>query len=295
MTARDDLYQHLASGITSVCHCWLVTRVDGETYGFTDHDADLTFEGHVFRASSGMSAGALQQTTGLAVDNSEAMGALSDVSVSEEDLTQGRFDGAEVKSWLVNWAKVAERVVEFCGNFGEVSRKAGAFRVELRGLTERLNQPQGKVYQPSCTAVLGDALCKIDLDQPAYRATVEVAEFDALGRIRIASATSFADRWFERGQLEIISGVAAGTTVVIKADRLTATGRVIDLWHQTAAPLEPGDSVRLVAGCDRRATTCQAKFANFLNFRGFPHIPGEDWLASYPAGTSLNDGGSLNG
>jgi uncharacterized phage protein (TIGR02218 family) len=38
----------------------------------------------------------------------------------------------------------------------------------------------------------------------------------------------------------------------------------------------------LEAGCDKRAETCRLKFANFLNFRGFPHVPGEDWLASYP-------------
>lgn len=74
MSGREALYQHLGGGITTVCHCWLVTRKDGETYGFTDHDRDLTFEGHVFKASSGLSAGALQQTTGLSVDNSEAVG-----------------------------------------------------------------------------------------------------------------------------------------------------------------------------------------------------------------------------
>lgn len=295
MSGRDDFYQHLASGITSVCHCWLVTRADGETYGFTDHDSDLSFGGYVFKASSGLSAGALEQSTGMSVDNSEAVGALSDAAVSEEDLAQGCFDGAEVQSWLVNWADVSECVTEFRGSFGEVSRRAGAFRVELRGLTEMLNQPQGRVYQAGCGAVLGDARCKINLDQGAYRATVEIVEFDALGRIRIDGSTSFGDRWFERGRAEVLTGNSAGMTVMIKSDRLTATGRVIDLWHGTGATLAPGDTVRLQAGCDRRATTCQAKFANFMNFRGFPHIPGEDWLGSYPAGTRLNDGGSMNG
>lgn len=295
MTGREGLYQHLASGVTSVCHCWLVTRKDGETYGFTDHDNDLSFEGHVFKASSGLSAGALQQTTGMSVDNSEAMGALSDASVSEADLAEGRFDGAEVQSWLVNWADVSERVTEFRGNFGEVTRKAGTFRVELRGLTEQLNQVQGRVYQAGCSAVLGDARCGIDLTLPAYRMTAEIAEIDVLGRLRIESGTSFADRWFERGQIEVMTGSSVGATVMVKGDRLTATGRVLDLWHGTGAVLAAGDSIRITAGCDRRAATCRDKFSNFLNFRGFPHIPGEDWLAAYPTTGSLNDGGSLQG
>lgn len=295
MSGRDDLYAHLATGITSVCHCWLVTRKDGQRYGFTDHDGDLGFEGHVFKASSGLSAGALQQTTGLSVDNTEAIGALSDSSVSEDDLAEGRFDGAEVQSWLVNWADVSQRVTEFRGNFGEVSRKAGAFRVELRGLTERLNQLQGRVYQAGCSAVLGDARCRVDLTDAAYRTTAVIAEIDVLGRLRIAGHTAFADRWFERGQLEVMSGASAGMTVMVKADRLTETGRVLDLWHATGASVVAGDSIRLQAGCDRRAETCRTKFANFQNFRGFPHIPGEDWLTSYPASTRLNDGGSLQG
>lgn len=295
MTGREGLFQHLAGGVTSVCHCWLVTRKDGETYGFTDHDSDLSFDGHVFKASSGLSAGALQQTTGMAVDNSEAVGALSDVSVSEEDLAEGRFDGAEVQSWLVNWADVAERVAEFRGNFGEVTRKAGSFRVELRGLTERLNQVQGRVYQAGCSAVLGDARCGIPLASAAYRMTAEIAEIDVLGRLRIESGTGFADRWFERGHIEVLSGPSVGATVMIKGDRVTATGRVLDLWHGTGAVLVAGDSLRITAGCDRRAATCREKFSNFLNFRGFPHIPGEDWLSAYPTSGSLNDGGSMQG
>jgi len=293
MTARDDVLAHLATGTTTVCHCWLVTRTDGETFGFTDHDGDLSFEGHVFKAASGLSAGALQQTTGLSVDNSEAVGALSDASVSEDDLAEGRFDGAEVQSWLVNWADVGQRLVEFRGNFGEVIRKAGTFRVELRGLAERLNQTQGRVFQAGCSAVLGDGRCKINLQGAAYRATADIAEIDVLGRVRIEGGTAFADRWFERGRIEVLSGASRGAMVMVKGDRRTASGRVLDLWHGTGAVLAAGDSIRLLVGCDRRAETCRSKFSNFNNFRGFPHIPGEDWLTAYPTGTSVNDGGSL--
>lgn len=141
--------------------------------------------------------------------------------------------------------------------------------------------------------MLGDARCGIDLRDAAYRATVIVADVDAQGRLRIDGATGFADRWFERGQIEVLSGTAAGVRVMVKADRLTGSGRLVELWH--SAGLAAGDSLILQAGCDRRAETCQKKFSNFINFRGFPHIPGEDWLASYPVSSLVNDGGSLKG
>ena len=135
---RAGLLAHLGSAATTVCRCWAVVRRDGESYGFTDHDLDLSFDGMVFRAASGMTARAFQQTTGLAVDNSEAVGALSDVALSEADLAAGRFDGAEVRCWQVNWADPVQRMMLFRGHFGEVTRAAGSFRVELRGLADAL-------------------------------------------------------------------------------------------------------------------------------------------------------------
>ena len=293
MTARDGLLSHLGLGVTTVCRAWMVQRRDGVTYGFTDHDRDFAFDSVTFKASTGLSARVLQQSTGLSVDNSEAIGALSDAAIDEADLAAGRFDGAEVRSWLVNWADPAQRIEQFRGNFGEITRSAGAFRAELRGLTDRLNQPQGRVYQRSCSAVLGDARCGFDLSAPGYRATGVIAGFDPMGRMRFVGLTGFADRWFERGRLMVQTGAAAGLVGMIKSDRVAGADRLVDLWHGFGAPLVVGDQVQLDAGCDRMAQTCRGKFANFLNFQGFPHIPGEDWLTSYPVSTRPNDGGSL--
>jgi len=35
-------------------------------------------------------------------------------------------------------------------------------------------------------------------------------------------------------------------------------------------------------GCDKRFSTCRDRFANGVNFRGFPHIPGNDFVIAYP-------------
>jgi len=286
------LEAHLQSGTTTVCRCWALVRTDGVTYGFTDHDRDLSFDGIVFRAGTGLTASALQQATGLAVDNTEAVGALSDAAITEADLAAGRFDGAEVAAWLVDWSDPAARAVQFRGTLGEVERSAGAFVAELRGLTERLNQPQGRVFQTPCAAVLGDAACGVDLNLPGY--AVEIAVETVLGDrvLDFADLTGFDDRWFERGRLTALSGTAAGLVAVVKNDRLSATGRRVELWQALGAPLLPGDVVRIEAGCDKRPDTCRLKFDNFLNFRGFPHIPGEDWLIAYPASGRVNSGGA---
>jgi uncharacterized phage protein (TIGR02218 family) len=258
--------------------------------GFTDHDRELLVDGVTCRADTGMTARALQQTTGLSVDNTEAFGALSAAAITEADLLAGRFDGAEVRAYLVNWQEPADFTEQFRGHLGEITRSSGSFKAELRGLTELLNRPQGMAYTPGCSAVLGDSRCKFNLLQPGYFAD-RVVENVEDGRIfRFASFLGFDEYWFENGRFEMTSGQASGLVGMVKVDRLEGAERRVELWQSLGAPVATGDTFRIFAGCDKSASRCQVKFANFLNFRGFPHIPGDDWLASYPVPDRPNGG-----
>lgn len=289
------LYAHAQTGETHLCRAWAVTRSDGVIYGFTDHDLPLEFEGITFKPDSGLTAKTLVQSTGLAVDNSEAIGALSDAAITEADIRAGRFDGAEVRTWMVNWSAPEVRSLLFKGEIGEVRRGGGAFTAELRGITEALNQPQGRVYQRPCSAILGDEVCKFALDQDGYFAQAPLVRVVGARKVSIAGLAHFQVGWFARGVFLAQTGAAAGLKGLIKTDVLVGDVREVELWEPLPG-LAEGDEVRLEAGCDKRAATCQVKFNNFLNFQGFPHIPGEDWLASYPVSgkTTVSDGpGSL--
>ncbi len=52
-----------------------------------------------------------------------------------------------------------------------------------------------------------------------------------------------------------------------------------------------GEQVSVVAGCDKQIETCRTKFSNALNFRGFPHMPGNDFVASIAAKSDPNNNG----
>jgi uncharacterized phage protein (TIGR02218 family) len=289
------LQAHLATGTTTIARAWAITRRDGVVLGFTDHDRALSFDGVTFAADAGLSAQALEQLTGLAVDNSEAVGALSDAGLSEADILAGRYDSADLRIWQVNWADVTQRALLFRGTLGEMTRAGGAFRVELRGLSEALNQSGGRVFHAACGAVLGDSTCGFDLSTQGYVFDLPVVVVDG-ARLSFA-AQDVARGWFTHGRASVLTGAAAGLSAMIRDARatpatLTAPARIqVDLWAAIRAPLAPGDLIRLHAGCDKSAATCRAKFNNFINFRGFPHIPGEDWLAAYPKAGQPNSGG----
>ncbi len=287
-----DLQAHLDTGVTTLCRAWLITRRDGETFGFTDHDLALEFKGQTFKPDTGLSAMALQQSTGLSVDNTEAIGAISDAAIKDNDIDAGRFDGADVTSWLVNWENTDQHVLQFRGNIGEIRRAGGAFQAELRGLTDLLNRPVGRVYQRPCGAVLGDASCTVDLQSEVHTVFQTVVESENARVFRFSGLDGFASGWFDRGLLVVLSGAALDLSAAIKVDRYVGPLREITLWEPLRAEVQVGDRVRLIVGCDKRFETCKSKFSNVVNFQGFPDIPEEEWMMVHPSKAPSRDGGS---
>lgn len=288
----STLHDHLATGLTTLCHAWAVTRADGTVFGLTDHDLDLTFDGITFRADSGLAARALQHSTGLSVDNTEALGMLTDTAISDADIEAGRFDGADVRCWRVNWAAPAQRLLMFRGTIGELRRTGSAFTAELRGLTEALNRPMGRIYQKPCSAVLGDATCRVDLANPAHSLTLAVVTITDTRTLRLSGSGQQGPGWFRRGGLVVLDGAAAGLSTTIKRDSVMGGQREVELWEPLRAPLHPGDHVTLTSGCDKRFATCRDKFANLVNFQGFPDLPPDGWMLRDPATSGALQGGS---
>jgi uncharacterized phage protein (TIGR02218 family) len=296
MRAIDPVLQaRLDSGVTTLCRCWLLMRSDGARMGFTDHDEDVGFGGDIFAAATGMTGSALQVSGGLSVDNSQVAGALSSAGIAEVDVAAGRYDGAQIEHWLVDWSDPLLRALLFAGRLGEVRRGSLGYEVELRGLSEDLNRVTGRAYLRECDAVLGDGRCGVDTGDPAFAATGTVSEVRGAGSFVATGLGAFAAGWFARGRLEWLTGANAGTIGQVRLDIGPGVGRLVETWEEMAAAMVPGDQFRIVAGCDKRAETCRTKFGNFINYRGFPHIPGEDWVNGYVRQGGRHDGSSLFG
>jgi uncharacterized phage protein (TIGR02218 family) len=275
------LTEHLQSGATTLCRCWRLTRRDGAVQGFTDHDEDLSFEDTLFRAGTGFEGSELEARLGLAVTGAEVHGALADDSLNESDLAAGRYDDAKVEVFLVNWSDTAQCILLRTGHLGEVRREGAAFAAEVRGLSARLNEERGRIFAATCDADLGDARCSVDLETSVFRGEGSVLAVEGASLIRVAGLDSYANDWFTRGKLTFSAGPNAGLAVEVKEHRIEAGEVRLALWQQMPEPLAEGDLFVVTAGCDKRFETCRMKFANAVNFRGFPHLPGNNFVASY--------------
>nr|WP_321457184.1 DUF2163 domain-containing protein [uncultured Cohaesibacter sp.] len=279
----DGMQAHLESGATTLCWCWKLTRRDGALFGFTDHDCDLSFGGVTYSADSGFTATELQSSLGLSVDNVDVDGALSADFITEEDISAGLYDGVSVEVWRVNWMDPSQAVLMRSGNLGEITRGDTYFSAEIRGLAAQLQQKQGRVYQAGCDATLGDDRCGVDVSKDAYQVEAVVTGYSGGQVIEISGAEGFEAGWFNRGVLTFTSGANAGLSYQLQSHMVTGSIVTLGVWSSFLRTVAIGDRLTLVAGCDKRFATCVKKFGNGANFRGCPHMPGNDFVTNYPS------------
>lgn len=289
-----SLAAEFAAGATTLCRCWRATRRDGQAFGFTDHDRDLSFGGVTFLAATGLDAAEAEAHLGLAVGGGEVSGALSAAGLTEADIRRGLWDGAGIETWIVDWRDTARRMLLDSGVIGEIRREHDAFTAEVRGLAHQLDQEQGRRYAARCDAELGDARCGVPLATAERRVTCVISAVPEPTTLVIPTAAGFATGAFAGGMLTFGAGANAGLTVPIMAHAGAGAVDTISLWAPPPDSIAAGQQVTLTIGCDKRFATCRDRFGNAVNFRGFPHIPGNDHIMAYARqGEAGQDGGTL--
>ena len=286
-TLDPDLQAHLDEGTTTLAWCWRIARADGVTFGFTDHDRTLTFDGTDFEPESGLTASEVRSGSDLSVDAQDAEGVLTSDRITETDILDGRWDAAQVEVWRVNWNAPGQRVLIRRGAIGELRRGRLSFVAEVRSMAHVLGQTVGRVFQGTCDAALGDGRCRVDLNDAPYSGAGAVLDPIRDRAFTASGISGFANGWFAFGVLEWASGGNSGRRDEIMLHEVASGIVTITMLEAPVRSVAGGDAFTIWAGCDKRAETCAAKFANILNFRGFPHIPGQDAVLRY----ATKDGG----
>ncbi|MER0238670.1 DUF2163 domain-containing protein [Fulvimarina sp. MAC8] len=284
----------LEGPVTTLAECWRITRKDGVVLGFTDHDADLEFDGTRFEARTGLTASEAESELGLASGTREVAGALSSARIEEADIAAGRYDGAKVETFLVDWTNpVAAHARTDVLSVGEITRGDLAFTVELRSRIADLDRVRGRLYRRQCDASLGDQRCGLDLSGLGLKNAGTVVE-QGESSVTVALSAGVAHERYRYGNVVFQSGRAAGVKAKIAyaEDEVDGLVRLVLTQPLPVAPSK-GDRVEVAQGCDKRFATCRDRFANQENFRGFPHLPGGDSALGVAKAIGGHDGRPL--
>ena len=259
--------------LTSIALCWRLERCDGAGIGLTSHDRAVTSDAIRYDPTPGIVPAAVTRSLGLDPHSAEVTGALSAEALDEKDLALGRWNSATVGLTAVDWQNTSgPEIYLFGGEIGTVSTDGESFSAELNGASTRLEQPVCPATSAECRAAFGDKQCRVDLAGRTISARVVDASDTEL------TLDAAFDERFVLGRLRYMSGANCGLSTMI----LAADGSAILVRDEPPAPIEPGCKVELREGCDKRFDTCVSRFANAINFRGEPHLPGNDLLTRYP-------------
>lgn len=270
------LAAHLAGEMLTLARLVRLSRRDGLVLGFTDHDRPLTYAGKTYAASSAVVPKSLEKTSSLAVDQSEVEGFLNDGGLRDADLRAGLWDGAAIDVFLVNWSDLGQGHVHLQrGYLGRVEWGEDRYRAEVLGLVEMLQKTIGVAATRNCRVRLGSTACGVAVEGLGVNTSILTVLDERTMTVSVSGNLAVAD-WAKYGRLRLTSGANAGREKEIQAH--AANGRIV-LWEPFAEPIAPGTTARILPGCDRKASTCQAKFSNIANFRGFPFIPGTDEIS----------------
>lgn len=286
-----SLQASLQTGATTLCRCVRLTCADGFVLGLTDHDAELAFDGTVFSPADGFEASQESAALGPATGEWDLQAALTDDRLCQDDLVTGRYDGASVETFLVDWKDPAARLLTSSGTLGDVTSRDGVFQSEVRGPFAAYDRLRGRVFAARCDAELGDKRCGVDIDTPGNSLSAPLLSLPAQNILVFAGTHNVAVDHFTSGMAHF----SVGPPVRIRAHTAEDDTTVITLWHAPARQPEIGDAIKLTAGCDKSFECCSTRFVNSANFRGFPDMPGDDFALSYPSSRDGDlDGGSFN-
>ncbi len=256
-----------------------IDRLDGVSLGFADIDRDITFGGLLYEAGAANDASAISAKTGTEGSNLDVeglLGTLTSDAITDTDLLAGRYDGASVEIFVVNYEEtpaITERIILFSGSVDECEFGSGHYRVTLRSLMQHLSQNIGELTSQTCLVKrFGDERCKKDLTALRHDRTVSAVTTPLILRF---GGDTITTGFYNYGVVTFTSGNNAGLEMEIKSHVNEGSEAVLTLQQAFPFLIVPGDSATLTEGCDRTAAVCK-RHQNIINFRGFDKLPGSD-------------------
>lgn len=256
--------------------CFTFTLATGIVLTWTNIDQPVTYNGAIFSATGPLVQGLKYKASiGLDVDKQQLIIVARPTDIVQgapvlQAIRQGAFDGAIVQRDRVFLTSLGGTVIGGVTLFhGRVSRvdNVGRTSAQITVASDLVvldyDMPHN-LYSPTCVHTLYDSGCGV------VRGT-----YSANGTVRAGSSagiinTSVAVAGHMQGSIVFTSGVNANVRATVKS---VVAGVSLSLMYPLPVSPAVGDAFTVAFGCDHTRGTCQGRFNNLSNFRGFPFVP----------------------
>lgn len=166
-------------------------------------------------------------------------------------------------------------IIKFVGRVAQVDCGRSIATFTVNSHLELLNQNMPRnLWQQSCVNTLFDTSCTLSVASFAVAGTALTGSASNSLNAMIAQATGY----FDLGVITFTSGVNNGISRTVKQYIEGSPGTISLIAPFPNAPAA-GDTFNAFPGCNKLQPTCQNKFSNLANFRGFPYVPENETAA----------------
>ncbi len=256
--------------------CFTFIATTGALYTWTNVDYPVTYNGHTFLADGPLVQGLKYNgSIGLDVDKQQIT-----IAARPSDLINGApflialrdgaFDGQPVTRDRVFLTapngSVVGGVRMFQGRIStvdQVGRTSAVLTVASDLVILDYDMPRN-LFSPTCNHTLYDSGCGV------IRGTFSVSGVCGAGSTSSRINFTGAQAIHAQGSCVFSSGANANLRATVKS---VAPGVALYLMYPLPFAPATGDAFVVAAGCDHTQATCQGRFNNLANFRGFPYVP----------------------
>jgi uncharacterized phage protein (TIGR02218 family) len=282
----------LSREVLSLCRCWKITIDEYNAFYLTSLDRPITIEGYTYYPRSGFSSESIEKNSALSVDNTELDGIFDSEGGDGISWTKIKeLDGARIEQYLVDWA--VEEVIDDLGNrtllakivdrqlsgiIGEVKHSDRIFSVEMRSLSEYLNQTRKLTVTARCPLQFGQAgfgQCNASVEQ-SFTATI-TSSFNARAqgydqfRAQLPSSVTPQPTDTYNGYAIKIFDVDDNLISDNRIRKYTLSNQGNPIFRVVTPvpfPFDGGMTIEVIADCEKTLVACR-RFDNLANFKGW--------------------------
>ena len=256
--------------------CFTFSLATGTTLAWTNVDRPVLYNGVTFSTTGPLVQGLkYKASVGLEVDKQQITIAARPTDLIAgapilNAIREGAFDGARVQRDRVfltgPGGAVVGGVTLFHGRVStvdSVGRSQAQITVASDLVVLDYDMPHN-LFSPTCVHTLYDSGCGVIRGAYSVNGSAGVGSGAALINTHVAAPGH------AQGSIVFTSGANANLRATIKS---VSAGVSLSLIYPLPNVPATGDAFTVAFGCDRTRDTCQSRFNNLNNFRGYPFVP----------------------
>jgi uncharacterized phage protein (TIGR02218 family) len=246
--------------------------LESQTYYYANAEQDITLGSQTYTAL-GIERSKIGTHMGSKVDELSINFDNTDRTISNL-LLVGDFQGRRlfVKKVLRGFLSSSANIIPlFDGRIDGINISDQIISVRVVSWLDAITKHYpGRTFQKLCNYKLGDTACDINMAASANLGTGVVSSATAT-TVLTSSLTEINGYW-DNGYLKITSGTNAGYSRPVHIFTAGSPASIL-LRLPFPEPCDNTSNFEILRGCDKTENDCNDRFANIVNYGGFPTIP----------------------